>query len=114
MMQIVTTSIPNERYDVTVIHVSDYVRYAELNNIEEELEEAKIAPFVVLSGKMPSWYSLGITAHLMKMGVKVLGIFRPPAKKVLVVWSEDPSIIGEWIELPKRLTEFCISGEYYT
>lgn len=109
----VTTSTDLRSFEVTVIYVGDYIRYAELHRIKEELDEVQMADFVILSGKMPSWYALAITAEVVKRDARIVGIFRPPAKKVLVVWSQDETLpVGTWLKFSARLTEFCLSGRY--
>ena len=95
-----------------MIFVDKYVRYAELNSIEDEFYN--VSDFIVLSGKMPSWYATALVAYFVKKGAKIIAVFRPPAEKIIVVYSEDDDIpIGTWIELTKKQLEFCRGGQIY-
>ena len=118
MLKIYTanTSLDGTAREVTVIFVGDYIRYRELESVEGELLESQVSEFVVLAGKMPSWYALAIASILMRRfnNVKVLGIYRPPADKVLIVYSEDETLpVNSWVTMSKKLTEFCRSGQLY-
>jgi len=112
MLCVITQSFEQDT-QITIIHISDYIRYSELNKISSELQEAQIGDIVVVAGKMPSWYALGIVSELRGYPqVQAIGIYRPPAKKVLIVWSSHKRYpIGSWIQLSKKLTYLCEHGE---
>ena len=112
-MKTLATEIHGHR--ATMIFVDGYIRYSDLESIENELDTSLIEEFVIVSGKMPSWYSLAIVALLTrKYNVKAIGIFRPPANKILIVYSEFSDVgVNEWIEPTKRQLEFLRSGEIY-
>lgn len=101
---------------IVAVHVGDYIRYVELREIARHLEEhdeiLTKSDVVIFSGKMPSWYSLGLLAAILKKyQPSVIGIYRPPADKVLIVYSEDEHLpVNTWLELTKKLREFCRSG----
>jgi len=107
-------SFEKDGFTFTVIYVDDYVRYRELGRIPDELEGVRLGNVVVLAGKMPSWYAEGILAYIARnfSEVKAFGIWRPPAKKVLITYSElDLLPVNSWIEPSSAMRSFCETGE---
>lgn len=106
-------SFEHEGLSFTILFNEEYIRYAKLYSLPQDVE-TRFSEIVVLAGKMPSWYAEGLIAYLAREHpeIRVFGIYRPPAKKILIVYSEDEKVpVGTWIEPSKRMLSFLETGE---